>query len=291
MNKRAFSTQMARSLSYFKKGAKGDIILEVILLVIAIISLLPIYYMVNTTLRTPDQVITSPFGFPEQLDLSGYVRAWNMMNYPNVFKNNLIISLVSVSGVILLSSMAAYTFARRPGKVFNWIFITILIGVIMPFQVATIQLFRVLTYLHLTDTLLGVILVEIFVAVPFNVFLIKNFVNSVPIQLEESAFIDGAGVWRTYWRITFPLLQPVIATLTVLDSLSVWNDFFTPLLILHSRAKGVILLEVYRNVGQFQTDWTNFFPMMILGVAPLVILYLFMQKYIVEGVSTGAVKG
>jgi raffinose/stachyose/melibiose transport system permease protein len=208
-----------------------------------------------------------------------------------VFKNNLIIAVVSVSGVILLSSMAAYAFARRPGKVFNWLFVTILIGVIMPFQVATIQLFRVLTYLHLTDTLLGVILVEIFVAVPFNVFLIKNFVNSVPIQLEESAFIDGAGVWRTYWRITFPLLQPVIATLTVLDSLSVWNDFFTPLLILHSRAKGVILLEVYRNVGQFQTDWTNFFPMMILGVAPLVILYLFMQKFIVEGVSTGAVKG
>ncbi|NOU71745.1 ABC transporter permease subunit [Paenibacillus sp. LMG 31458] len=285
------SSQTPRSYSYFKKGIKGDHILEVILIIIALITLLPIYYLVNTTVRTPEQVIASPFGFPTQLDFSGYVRAWNMMNYPNVFKNNFIIAVVSVSGVILLSSMAAYAFARRPGKLFNWIFVSILIGVIMPYQVATIQLFRVLTNLHLTDTLLGVILVEIFVSVPFNVFLIKNFINSVPIQLEESAYIDGAGVWKTFWRITFPLLQPVIATLAVLDSLSVWNDFFTPLLILQTRAKGVILLEVNRNVGQFQTDWTSFFPMMILGVAPLVILYLFMQKFIVEGVSTGAVKG
>ncbi|NOU84567.1 ABC transporter permease subunit [Paenibacillus sp. LMG 31460] len=285
------SNQAARSLSYFKKGVKGDLILEAILIIIALISLLPIYYLVNTTVRTPEQVIASPFGFPEQLDFSGYVKAWNMMNYPNVFKNNLIIAVVSVSGVILISAMAAYAFARRPGKLFNWIFVSILIGVIMPYQVATIQLFRVLTNLHLTDTLLGVILVEIFVSVPFNVFLIKNFINSVPIQLEESAYIDGAGIWKTFWRITFPLLQPVIATLAVLDSLSVWNDFFTPLLILQTRAKGVILLEVNRNVGQFQTDWTSFFPMMILGVAPLVILYLFMQRFIVEGVSTGAVKG
>ncbi|WP_246358535.1 carbohydrate ABC transporter permease [Paenibacillus phytorum] len=291
MNKRMLSSQTPRSYSYFKKGIKGDHILEVILIIIALITLLPIYYLVNTTVRTPEQVIASPFGFPTQLDFSGYVRAWNMMNYPNVFKNNFIIAVVSVSGVILLSSMAAYAFARRPGKLFNWIFVSILIGVIMPYQVATIQLFRVLTNLHLTDTLLGVILVEIFVSVPFNVFLIKNFINSVPIQLEESAYIDGAGVWKTFWRITFPLLQPVIATLAVLDSLSVWNDFFTPLLILQTRAKGVILLEVNRNVGQFQTDWTSFFPMMILGVAPLVILYLFMQKFIVEGVSTGAVKG
>ncbi|WP_378107256.1 carbohydrate ABC transporter permease [Cohnella cellulosilytica] len=253
--------------------------------------MLPIYYLLNTTFRTPNEVLASPLGLPKQIDFSGYVNAWKVMNYPNVFKNNLIIAVTSVGGVIFLSSMAAYAFARRSGKAYQLLFVTILVGVIMPYQVATIQLFRVLKDFHLIDSLWGVILVEIAIAVPFNVFLIKNFVNGVPIQLEESAYIDGAGVWKTYWRITFPLLKPVIATLTVLDSLSVWNDFFIPLLLLQSRAKGVILLEVYRNVGEFQTEWTSFFPMMVLGVAPLLVLYLIMQRFIIEGISTGAVKG
>ncbi|WP_258171048.1 carbohydrate ABC transporter permease [Paenibacillus sp. R14(2021)] len=280
-----------RSRRFFKRGERGDLVLELILLILAAISLLPIYYLLNTTFRTPDEVIASPLGLPKHFILSGYVNAWKTMNYLNVLKNNLIIAVVSVGGVILLSSMAAYAFARRSNKLFGILFVIVLIGVIMPYQVATIQLFRVLKDLHLIDSLLGVILVEVFVAVPFNVFLIKNFVSSVPIQLEESAYIDGAGIWKTFWKITFPLLAPVIATLAILDTLSVWNDFFTPLLILHSRSKGVILLEVYRNVGEFQTDWTSFFPMMILGVAPLVALYLFMQRFIIEGISTGAVKG
>ena len=126
---------------------------------------------------------------------------------------------------------------------------------------------------------------------PFSIFLFRGFIVSLPVELEESAAIDGCTVIKTFWRIIFPLLKPVIATVAILDSLTIWNDFLTPLLFLQSREKGVILQEIYRNVGQFATDWTAFFPMLVLGVLPLMLFYIVMQKHIIKGMISGSVKG
>ena len=113
----------------------------------------------------------------------------------------------------------------------------------------------------------------------------------MPVELEEAAEIDGCGTMLKFFTIVFPLLKPVMATVIIIVTLNVWNEFMTPLLFLQSRANDVILQEVSRNIGQFSTDWTAMFPMMMLGVAPLMIFYLFMQKYIIAGVAAGAVKG
>ena len=140
------------------------------------------------------------------------------------------------------------------------------------------------------NSLTGVILVDIAINIPFATFLIKSFVSTIPIELEEAAKIDGAGVSRTFWTITFPLMKPMIATVAILNTLTIWNDFIGPLYFLQSREKDVILQEVYRNIGQFSTDWSSLFPMMVLGVLPLVLFYLFMQRYIIGGVMSGSVK-
>ena len=141
------------------------------------------------------------------------------------------------------------------------------------------------------NKLLSVIFVDIAINLPFAVFLFKSFVSTIPIELEEAARIDGAGVWRTFWTITFPLLKPTLATVAILNTLTIWNDFMGPLYFLQSREKDVILQEVYRNIGQFSTDWTSLFPMMVLGVLPLLVFYLAMQKFIIGGVMSGSVKG
>ena len=111
------------------------------------------------------------------------------------------------------------------------------------------------------------------------------------MELEEAADIDGCGVLKKFFRVILPLLKPVISTVVIIVTLNVWNEFLTPLLFLQSRENGVILQEVSRNIGQFSTDWTALFPMLMLGVAPLMVFYIFMQKYIIGGVTTGAVKG
>lgn len=283
--------QVEKRSSVFSKQKRHLYILEIVMILIAICMLIPLYYLIVTTFKTGEQAVASPLSLPTSLDFTTYVNAWNTMHYSKVLVNNLIIAFCSVSGIVLLASMAAYGLERRKTKLTNGIFVLFLIGLMIPFQVATIPLFRLVKSIGLNDTLIGVILINIFIQMPFNIFLMKNFIKTVPMELEESGSIDGCGTWRTFWNIVFPLLTPIIATLAILASLSVWNDFYIPLLFLQSREKGVILLEVYRNIGQFSVDWTSFFPMMVLSILPLLILYLFMQKYIIQGIASGAIKG
>ena len=139
---------------------------------------------------------------------------------------------------------------------------------------------------------MGVILVDVFcINLPLSIFLMRGFINIVPIEMEEAALIDGCGTFQCYWRIIFPLLKPIVSTVAILDTLAIWNDFMTPLLFLQSPEKQVLLQQVYKNVGPFSTDWTSFFPMLVMTTLPLVIFYLIMQKQIIEGVVAGAVKG
>lgn len=142
------------------------------------------------------------------------------------------------------------------------------------------------------NSLFAVILVDVAVNTPQAVFLFKEFIEStIPKELEEAAAIDGCSVFRRFFAIVLPLLKPVISTVVIIVTLNVWNEFMTPLLFIQSRESDVILQEVTRNIGQFATDWTALFPMLMLGVAPLMIFYIFMQKYIIAGVAAGAVKG
>lgn len=143
----------------------------------------------------------------------------------------------------------------------------------------------------LMNTHWAVILIDIAVNVPFAIFLFYAFTSTIPVELEEAAQIDGAGTFRTFFVVVFPLLRPVAVTVAILTTLNVWNDFMGPLYFLQDRSKQVILQEVYRNVGQFSVDWTSMFPMMVLGILPLLAFYVVMQRYIIGGVVAGALKG
>lgn len=138
---------------------------------------------------------------------------------------------------------------------------------------SVLGLYKVVQSMHLMNTLWAVIFINIAVNIPFATFMFRSFVDTIPNELEEAANIDGASTYRIFWTIVFPLMTPIVATIAILNTLSIWNDFLGPLYFLQSRDKNVILQEVYRNVGQFSTDWTNMFPMMVLGVFPLLIFF------------------
>lgn len=177
-------------------------------------------------------------------------------------------------------------------KVGNAPFPFFLAGLIVPFQMNIVSLYKIVKSFHLMNSAFAVILVNVAINTPQGVFLFKEFIEStIPRELEEAAEIDGCSVGKKFFSIVLPLLKPVISTVVIIVTLNVWNEFMTPLLFLQSREKDVILQEVSRNIGQFSTDWTALFPMLMLGVAPLMIFYVFMQKYIIAGVAAGAVKG
>lgn len=267
-------------------------LLNILYAAIGVIMLLPIYYLMVTTFKTPAEAAASPLGLPKNFTLENYKNALAAMDYGRALKNNLIITGFAVLLLLIFASMAAYVISRSSRKIFKWMYSVFMIGLIVPFQIAIIPLYKIISGLHLMNTLPGVIAIDVFcINMPLSIFLFRGFINTVPKELEEAAYIDGCGVFRTFWVIIFPLLKPIVSTVAILDALAVWNDFMTPLLFLQDPNKGVLLQEVYKNVGPFSTNWTSFFPMLVLATLPLVVFYLVMQRSIIEGVVAGSVKG
>lgn len=275
-----------------KKKNAVCILLNLIYAAIGGVMLLPIYYLVITTFKNPAEAAASPLGLPTEFTLANYKNALAAMDYGRALGNNLIITGFAVLLLLFLASMAAYVVARSTNRVFKVMYSVFMIGLIVPFQIAIIPLYKIISGLHLMNTLPGVIVIDVFcINLPLSIFLFRGFINTVPKELEEAAYIDGCGIFRTFWVIIFPLLKPIVSTVAILDALAVWNDFMTPLLFLQDPNKGVLLQEVYKNVGPFSTNWTSFFPMLVLATLPLVIFYLLMQRSIIEGVVAGSVKG
>lgn len=266
--------------------------LNIIYLIIGAIMFMPIYYLVVTTFKTPAEASASPLGLPSHFTLDNYITAFKAMHYPRALMNNTIIVVFAVVLLVVFASMASYVIARSNNKLFKVMFFIFMVGLIIPFQVAIIPLYKIIAGLQLMNKLVGVIIIDVFcINLPLSIFLFKGFINTVPIELEEAAAIDGCGTFSGFWRIVFPLLKPIIATVAILDALAVWNDFMTPLLFIQNPKKAVLLQEVYKNVGPFSTNWTSFFPMLVLATLPLMVFYLIMQKNIIEGVVAGSVKG
>ena len=263
-----------------------------LLTLVLVIMITPIYYLLITTFKTPAEAAASPLGLPVHITFENYRKAIAAMNYGRALKNNLMIAVVSVVSLVIFSSMSAYSIARSRSRMFRIINSIFMVGLIIPFQISIIPLYKMMAKVNLMNTHLGVILVDVFcINLPLSIFLMRGFIGTVPIELEEAALIDGCGTFQCFWRIIFPLLRPIVSTVAILDTLAIWNDFMTPLLFLQSSEKQVLLQQVYRNVGPFSTDWTSFFPMLVMATLPLVLFYLVMQRQIIDGVVAGAVKG
>lgn len=275
-----------------KRERRSMAIIEALLIALALLWFVPIYYLIVTTFKTPQDATNNPLGLPEVWVFENYVSAWNNMQYPRALGNTVFITVCSVFLVVMLGGLAGYALARTKTKWGNRMFLFFLCGLMVPFQMNIISLYKIVKSLGLMNSVFAVILVNTAINLPQSIFLSKEFVTStVPMELEEAADIDGITVFGKFFRIVLPLMKPVMSTTIIIVTLNVWNEFMTPLLFIQSRENDVILQEVSRNIGQFATDWTAMFPMLMLGVAPLMIFYVFMQKYIIGGVAAGAVKG
>lgn len=272
------------------KRKRNLVVMEIVMILLAVIWFIPIYYLIVTTLKSPQEATASPLALPKVFMVENYVTAWQNMQFPRAFGNTLFITATAVFFIVIFASMAGYALARTKTKWGTRFFLFFLAGLIVPFQMNIVSLYKIVKSFHLMNSAFAVILVNVAINTPQGVFLFKEFIEStIPRELEEAAEIDGCSVGKKFFSIVLPLLKPVI--LVIIVTLNVWNEFMTPLLFLQSREKDVILQEVSRNIGQFSTDWTALFPMLMLGVAPLMIFYVFMQKYIIAGVAAGAVKG
>lgn len=267
-------------------------IMIICLTLIAVIYIYPVYLMFMNSFKPFGEIIADVLAFPSKLDISNYTYVVDKIKYLTLFKNNLIITCIGIIGIILFSSMAAYILDRRKGKYTSIIYTLIITPMLIPFQTIMITLLKAMNVIHLSGSKLGLGIQYWGFGIPMATFIFFNFMKTIPKELDESALIDGASTTRTFVSIIFPLLKSVTVTVIVLDVMWIWNDFLLPLLMVNSNNNTkTLVLAAYTFVGQMNTKWNYALTAMVLAVVPSIIVFILLQKYIVEGVVAGAVKG
>jgi len=265
--------------------------LEVLGIVVALLFLVPFYFVIANSMKTFAELVTNTASLPKSWNFDNYVKVWSIIKFPRVFFNSLIITVVSNIGLVIISSMAAYQMLRRPSKFNNLVFLAFVAAMVIPFQSIMIPLVRVADIVNIMGSRYGLIFCYFGFGVSLNVFLYHGFLKSIPLEIEESARVDGSSPYGVFWRIIFPLLKPMTITIIILNSLWIWNDYLLPSLILNSPNLRTIPLATYSFFGQYTKQWDLALAALVLSVLPIIIFFLALQKHIIEGITAGSVKG
>lgn len=262
---------------------------------IALAMLVPLYVMVISAFKPQEEIIRHPLAISPGTFTFSHMWAAITSSQFNVIAaygvTLLFVVLVNVC-CLLLSAPAAYVIARGRDRKHTLLLLLFVSGLFIPGQVTLIPVVFVLRVLHLINTIPGFVLFETATTLPVTVFLFTAYLRTVPREIDEAAALDGASRMRAFWSCVFPVMRPVIATIVVLNSIGVWNDFVSPQIILGPRS-GIytVTTGVYAAVGEFSTDYTIVFPTLLLAIAPVVAFFIIMQRHIIGGLVAGATKG
>lgn len=261
------------------------------LTVYSLIILVPPTVVLFTTLKTSPQMYASPFGLPTTPTLDNFGELLEGGRLGTSLLNSVVVTLSSVVLTLLVSSWAAYGIARILGWTGIVVFGVFALGLAVPAQVAMIPQYVIFKQIGLTNSLLGLILINIAVTCPVAIFILTGFLKTLPNELFEAAEIDGAGQWRTYWSIALPLAKPSFAAVAIFLFVMHWNDLLYPLLFITDPAKATLPKALLDFKGEYTTNYPVLFPGLLVASAPMVIAYVFLQRYFVAGITAGATKG
>lgn len=270
----------------------GRIVLEVIMVILSLLFLYPLFLTIINSLKSFQEVMTDVIALPKALAFENYSYVWEFINYPRLFMNNAVITILGLAGIILVSSVASYKLARTKSKASSIIYFLCIMPMLIPFQSIMLTVLQMAKSLHLSESTWGLGLLYWGFGAPLAVFIYHGFVKGIPKEIDESATIDGASGFRLFFSVIFPLLKSVTTTIIIIDVMWIWNDFLLPLLMVNgSPSTKTLTLAAYTFVGQYTSDWQYAMTAMVMAVLPSIIVFIFLQKYIVKGVVAGAVKG
>lgn len=271
-------------------------VLKIILLVaLFILFIFPFFLVVVNVFKTKGDITSAPLALIGEhgFTVENFPKAMDKMNFVRSFSNSLLITVTSTALTLLFSAMAAFVIVRNKWKACTLLFSGMVASMVIPFQVLMIPLVSLYggTFGVLNNRL-TLILMHTGFSVSMATFMFHGAIHTnVPLELEEAAEIDGCTRWQTFWQIVFPLLKPTIATIAVIDAMGFWNDYLLPSLVLGRKELYTIPIATQVFYGTYSTDMGLVMAALLLAMAPILILYLFLQRYIVEGVTSGAVKG
>jgi raffinose/stachyose/melibiose transport system permease protein len=269
----------------------GSSVRWALLLVLTGVIVIPIFYAVIGGFKDNYQLSASPMALPNPWVVSNYTDVLGSDTFWIQLKNSVLIAAITTVVVLVFASLAAFVFARRsfPGR--EVVFTLFTLGLLFPSAVAILPLFVLVRTLGLLDNPLGIALPQAAFALPLTIIILRPFFRSIPVELEDAALIDGCGTFGFFWRILLPLSRPVLATLAVLTIVASWNQFLLPLVILSDQANWTLPLGVSNFSTQYSSDTARILAYTSLSLVPALVFYLFVERQLVGGLTSGAVKG
>ena len=259
--------------------------------VAVIIFIVPFYFMFINSIKPAKEANLLRIDWPGEIHFENYITVLKNNHYQLLvaFKNSGIITLFTVTGLLIVGSMAGYVIQRRTDRRIRTIGHIFMLGLMLPASILpTIQLLQLM---HIYKTLFGLVMIEIALQLPFTIMLFRGYMSSIPVELEDAAEIDGCSSGRLFTSIIFPLLKPIRATVIILTAVTTFNDFTNPLYFLPGAANATVQLTLYNYKGQYKSSYNLLFADIFLITVPMFILFLFFNKKIVAGMVSGSVKG
>lgn len=272
----------------------GSTAIFILMIMLSVLFLFPIFIIFMNSFKTRFSIMGSPFRLPTSETFAGfenYVSGIKSAGIGGAFLRSLFITVFSVLIIALLCSMTAWYLVRVKNKLTKTIYSLFVFSMIVPFQMVMYTMTYVVTKIRFNSPI-GIVFVYLGFGAGLSVFMLSGFIKSVPIDLEEAAEIDGCTPLQTFFRIVLPILKPTVITVTILNAMWIWNDYLLPYLILGTQKKTLpVAIQIAMQGAYGSVNWGGFMAMLVLAIVPIIIFYLFSQKYIIEGVIAGAVKG
>jgi raffinose/stachyose/melibiose transport system permease protein len=271
------------------EDVSAKIVNSAVVYLLSFLVIVPVLIMILGSFKTSGEALKFDLSLPKKFMASNYLFVLNRGGIPLAFTNSLAITVLATALTISSTALCAFFIARANNKMSAFLGNVFSIGLVAPFQIITT--FALLKMLNLIGSYAGVILIYCAIQTPWSMYMFIQFIKSIPRDMDEAAYIDGAKPIVMFFKIVLPLLKPVTATTTVMVVINVWNDFMLPLYFLDSSKKWTMPLTVYNFFGQYFSDWNYVFADLVLTALPVALLYLYFQKYVIAGITAGAVKG
>ncbi|MEI7025917.1 carbohydrate ABC transporter permease [Paenibacillus sp. y28] len=263
--------------------------LELVAVCCALVILIPFVMILINSFKDIRESALFGLSLPSEWHFSNYKDIFGQAHILRGFANSFLISGLVVICVNLFASMAAFIIQRRDSKLLRGVYFLFIMGLIVP--VSIVPTIELMGLLHIRGTYLSLVMYYTAVLLPFSVFLLVGFMKSIPRELDEAALMEGCSYFRLFVQMILPLLMTVLVTVTIVVMVSVWNDFFGPFYLMTDSTKWTIVLQIFNFVTMYSTNWGVVFAFMIVVIAPVLLVYLLLQKYIIEGLTAGSLKG
>jgi len=263
---------------------------HIVLVIYSVIVLVPLLFVLFLSFKDIGGILGTPLQLPQQWHPENFSQAWQAGGLGRLLLNTIFVTVISVAGILTLSSLAAYVIARYRFRGNQLLYLYFVSGMALPIQLVALPIFVLVRNLNLLDSLWGLIIVMAAGGMSFSVFLLVNFMRTIPWELQEAATVDGAGTMRIYWHVVLPLVRPALGIVAIFQFLAIWKEFFLPLLLLQDPHKMTVSVGILNFVGQYTTEWELLLAGIVIVSLPTIIGFLLVSRQFRRNMMAGAVK-